>query len=70
MNLVPMADILNKANEGGYAVGGFNINNMEFLQAIVQAAEETRSPLILQTSERSSEVHRNGLCSGYGAGCY
>lgn len=51
MNLVPMADILNKANEGGYAVGGFNINNMEFLQAIVQAAEETRSPLILQTSE-------------------
>ena len=51
MNLVPMADILNKANEGSYAVGGFNINNMEFLQAIVQAAEETRSPLILQTSE-------------------
>ena len=51
MNLVPMADILNKANEGGYAVGGFNINNLEFLQAIVQAAEETGSPLILQTSE-------------------
>lgn len=51
MNLVPMAEILNKANKEGYAVGGFNINNMEFLQAIVQAAEETRSPLILQTSE-------------------
>jgi len=46
-----MAEILNKANKEGYAVGGFNINNMEFLQAIVQAAEETRSPLILQTSE-------------------
>ena len=51
MNLVPMAEILNKANKEGYVVGGFNINNMEFLQAIVQAAEETRSPLILQTSE-------------------
>lgn len=51
MNLVPMADILNKANEEGYAVGGFNINNMEFLQGIIWAAEETKSPLILQTSE-------------------
>lgn len=51
MNLVPMADILNKANEEGYAVGGFNINNMEFLQGIIWAAEEMNSPLILQTSE-------------------
>ncbi|MFW6022027.1 MAG: class II fructose-1,6-bisphosphate aldolase [Halanaerobiaceae bacterium] len=51
MNLVPMADILNKANEDGYAVGGFNINNMEFLQGIIWAAEEMESPLILQTSE-------------------
>ncbi len=51
MNLVPMADILNKANKEGYAVGGFNINNMEFLQGIIWAAEEMKSPLILQTSE-------------------
>ncbi len=51
MNLVPMADILNTANEEGYAVGGFNINNMEFLQGIIWAAEEMKSPLILQTSE-------------------
>ena len=51
MNLVPMAEILNKANEEGYAVGGFNINNMEFLQGIIEAAEEVNSPLILQTSE-------------------
>lgn len=51
MNLVPMADILNKANKEGYAVGGFNINNLEFLQGIIWAAEETKSPLILQTSE-------------------
>ncbi|MFW6264691.1 MAG: class II fructose-1,6-bisphosphate aldolase [Bacillota bacterium] len=51
MNLVPMAEILNKANDEGYAVGGFNINNMEFLQGIIWAAEEMKSPLILQTSE-------------------
>jgi len=51
MNLVPMADILNKANKEGYAVGGFNINNMEFLQGIIEGAEETNSPLILATSE-------------------
>ena len=51
MNLVPMADILNKANKEGYAVGGFNINNMEFLQGIIEGAEEANSPLILATSE-------------------
>jgi len=51
MGLVPMADILNKANEEYYAVGGFNINNMEFLQGIIWAAEESNSPLILQASE-------------------
>jgi len=51
MKLVPMAEILNKANDEGYAVGGFNINNMEFLQGIILGAEEKNSPLILQTSE-------------------
>ena len=51
MNLVPMTDVLNKANEEGYAVGGFNINNLEFLQGIIRAAEEVNAPLILQTSE-------------------
>ncbi|MFW6381471.1 MAG: class II fructose-1,6-bisphosphate aldolase [Bacillota bacterium] len=51
MELVPMADILNKANQEYYAVGGFNINNLEFLQGIIQAADEENSPLILQTSE-------------------
>ncbi len=51
MELVPMKEILDRANEEGYAVGGFNINNMEFLQAIVEASQEYNSPLILQTSE-------------------
>lgn len=51
MNLVPMADLLNDAYANGYGVGGFNINNMEFLQGIIWAAEEEKSPLILQASE-------------------
>jgi len=51
MNLVPMSEILNEANKKGYAVGGFNINNLEFLQGIIEAAEEVKAPLILQTSE-------------------
>lgn len=43
--------ILDKANRGGYAVGAFNVNNMEILQAVVAAAEEENSPVIVSTSE-------------------
>lgn len=39
-----------KALAGGYAIGAYNVNNMEILQAIAEAAEETRSPIILQVS--------------------
>ena len=39
-----------KAYEGGYAIGAFNINNMEIIQAIAEAAGETKSPVILQVS--------------------
>lgn len=43
--------VLDKANKGNYAVGAFNINNMEILQSIIAAAEEKQAPVILQTSE-------------------
>ncbi len=43
--------VLDRANKGNYAVGAFNINNMEILQSIVAAAEEKQAPVILQTSE-------------------
>lgn len=49
--LVTGKEILDKAHRGGYAVGAFNINNMEILQSVIAAAEEKRSPVILQTSE-------------------
>ena len=39
-----------KAYEGGYAIGAFNINNMEIIQAITEAAAEEKSPVILQVS--------------------
>ncbi len=44
-------DVLKKAHEGNYAVGAFNFNNMETLQAILEAAEELNAPVIVETSE-------------------
>lgn len=43
--------VLGKAEKGNYAVGAFNVSNMEILQAVVRAAEAQRSPVIVQTSE-------------------
>ncbi|HEX2988292.1 MAG TPA: ketose-bisphosphate aldolase [Chloroflexota bacterium] len=50
MPLVPMRQILDEAAKGGYGVGAFNVNNMEQIQAIMQAATETQSPVIIQAS--------------------
>ncbi|MFC5468092.1 class II fructose-bisphosphate aldolase [Cohnella suwonensis] len=51
MALVSMKDMLNKALKEGYAVGQFNINNLEWTQAILGAAEAEKSPVILGVSE-------------------
>ncbi|MEH7436205.1 class II fructose-bisphosphate aldolase [Neobacillus drentensis] len=51
MPLVSMKEMLNKAKAEGYAVGQFNLNNLEFTQAILQAAEAEKSPVILGVSE-------------------
>lgn len=51
MPLVSMKEMLIKAVEGKYAVGQFNLNNLEFTQAILQAAEEEQSPVICGVSE-------------------
>ena len=50
MALVNTKEMFKKAYEGGYAVGAFNINNMEIVQAITEAAGELRSPVVLQVS--------------------
>ena len=49
--LISLKRMLEKAERGQYAVGAFNINNLETIQAIVAAAEAERSPVIIQTSE-------------------
>ena len=50
MPLVNTKEMFKKAYEGGYAIGAFNVNNMEMVQAIIEAAEECKSPVILQVS--------------------
>ena len=45
-----MRQILDEAAKGGYGVGAFNVNNMEQIQAIMQAAHDTKSPVIIQAS--------------------
>ncbi len=50
MPLVSTKEMFQKAYEGGYAIGAFNVNNMEIIQAIVEAANELKSPVILQVS--------------------
>ena len=51
MALVSATEMLQKAKAGHYAVGQFNINNLEWTKSILLAAEETRSPVILGVSE-------------------
>ena len=50
MALVTTTEMFKKAYAGGYAIGAFNINNMEIIQAITEAAGEVKSPVILQVS--------------------
>ena len=51
MPLVNAAEMLTKAKKGHYAVGQFNINNLEWTKSILQTAQENNSPVILGVSE-------------------
>lgn len=53
--LVAALPILKKARAGKYAVPAFNINNLEILKAVIEAATELKSPIIVQTSEGAIE---------------
>src|SRR5512143_612377 len=50
MPMVSMRQLLDEAAKGGYGVGAFNVNNMEQIQSIMEAARETKSPVIVQAS--------------------
>ena len=64
MSLVSSKDILLKAQREGYAVGAFNAENMEMVQAIVSAAEESSSPVIIQTTPGSLQYADTDLFFG------
>ena len=51
MPLVTSAEMFKKAYEGGYAIGAFNVNNMEIVQGITEAAKAENAPVILQVSK-------------------
>src|SRR5205814_5562124 len=58
MPLVCMRQLLDEAAKGGYGVGAFNVNNMEQIQSIMEAARETASPVIVQAS-RGARAYTN-----------
>ena len=60
MALVNTTEMFKKAYDGGYAIGAFNINNMEIVQAITEAAHELKSPVILQASQ-GARKYANGV---------
>ncbi|MBT5338428.1 class II fructose-1,6-bisphosphate aldolase [Candidatus Falkowbacteria bacterium] len=53
--LVHVKKIISKAERGGYAVGAFNVNNLEIIAAVLNAAEKLKSPVIIQTTEGAIE---------------
>ena len=64
MPLVTSTEMFKKAYEGHYAVGAFNVNNMEIIQGIVAAAQQEKSPLMLQVS--SNRRHRSAYLPASG----
>ena len=64
--LVSAKEMLDKAVEGHYAVGQFNINNLEWTKSILLTAEELKSPVILGVSEGWKIHDRIQDCSSYG----
>ncbi len=53
--LCTLKEVLSKANREKYAVGAFNVNNLEIIKAVIAAAEKQKSPVIIQTSEGAIE---------------
>ena len=59
MPIVTMRQILDEAAKGGYGVGAFNVNNMEQIQAIIEAANETNSPVVIQASRGARQYSQD-----------
>ena len=61
MALVPLRLLLDHAAENGYGIPAFNVNNLEQVQSIMEAAHETDSPVILQASRGARDLCRREL---------
>ncbi len=59
MSIVTSQEMFRKAYQGGYAIGAFNVNNMEIIQGITEAAREVNAPLILQVSAGARKYARH-----------
>ena len=64
MPLVSMRQLLDEAAKGRYGVGAFNVNNMEQIQSIMEAARETNSPVIIQASRTIHRRFSAPKCAG------
>ena len=62
MPIVNMKQMLKDAHEGHYATGQFNINNLEWMQAILDECKELRTPVILGVFRRSNEIYGRVAC--------
>ena len=60
MPLVTTKEMFKKAYEGGYAIGAFNVNNMEIVQGITRAAKNLNAPVILQCSASARKYASHG----------
>ena len=65
MALVTTKEMFAKAYDGGYAIGAFNVNNMEIVQGITEAAGELKSPVILQVSRAHAPTQTIPILSSW-----
>ncbi|AFK63180.1 fructose-bisphosphate aldolase [Advenella kashmirensis WT001] len=65
MALVSLRQLLDHAAEHGYGIPAFNVNNLEQIQAIMQAASSTDSPVILQASAGARKYAGEASCAGW-----
>ena len=70
MAIVTTKDMFAKAYNGGYAIGAFNVNNMEIIQGITAAAIEEHAPLILQVSKGAPFLCESHLSDEADRSCY
>ena len=68
LGLVNTKELFKKAIDGGYALPAYNFNNMEQMQAIIQACVETKSPVILQVSAGARKYANSNLLKNMAKG--